>query len=353
MSYGPNSTFVDYRLVTEVMPIGTELLVYVLFFLAMGFLIHRKTGGQKVLLIYTVVFFLFGTTQLVLGLVRATTVVRLLLQEGDQSDITDGLNRAQFAIFWTNKCVDEGARYSKFTGAAGAVTTLKFSNLLPCVFAALTNLVLVLFTAGRIWSACRDSLHVFEGNTVRSYNTAVAMTLESGAIYFIVTVILLTTTKSYLFNQNIVPTLIAVRVGLGHYIQDTGIKGQILHSPEERPATRRPVAPPQSPRGPVLYIKSSEYIWPMPQLKPKAARSLACFDSETHMYMWEVQTIPKTRFLTDRGWKRRINIQRTLRPTVGYFRHQSAHTPGRPTSQQLHRALRAMQRSTLLRVAVN
>ncbi|KAJ7152554.1 hypothetical protein C8R46DRAFT_481996 [Mycena filopes] len=262
----------------------------VLFFLAMGFLIHRKTGRQKVLLIYTVVFFLFGTTQLVLSLVKTATVVRVLLQPGNEFNhpdaISDGLGNTQFAIFWTNNFVSDsllfyrcyliwGSRWRPMVLPGfliagtfiGAVTTLNVSVLLPFVFAALTNLVLVLFTAGRIWSARRDALHIFEGKSVRNrYNTAVAMTLESGVIYFIVTVVLVATTEQHLFNQailgiaihliNIVPTLIVVRVGLGHYIQDTGIQGHIPHSLEERPANRRPGALPQSPRGAVLYMKS-------------------------------------------------------------------------------------------------
>ncbi|KAJ7700301.1 hypothetical protein B0H16DRAFT_1642864 [Mycena metata] len=107
---------------------------------------------------------------------------------------------------------------------------------IPYIMAAATNLVLVAFTAGRIWWIRRDAVHIYADDTVLNhYNTIVAMILESSALHGI-----LTTGKAITYSSayhypagisfwtiqaisvhfiNIAPSLIIVRVGLGHNVQ--------------------------------------------------------------------------------------------------------------------------------------
>ncbi|KAJ6594773.1 hypothetical protein B0H19DRAFT_1096683 [Mycena capillaripes] len=94
----------------------------------------------------------------------------------------------------------------------------------------LTNVVLTVLTAGRIWWMRRDACIVLESAHVRKYDTAIAMIiLESGAIYCLAIIIYLTAVSVPVLNNspasdivraalpqimNIVPTLIIVRTGL-------------------------------------------------------------------------------------------------------------------------------------------
>ncbi|KAJ7152565.1 hypothetical protein C8R46DRAFT_1303109, partial [Mycena filopes] len=109
---------------------------------------------------------------------------------------------------------------------------------IPYILAAVTNLVLVALTAGRIFWIRRDAVYVCADNSVLNhYNTVIAMILESSALHGI-----LTTGKAITYSLahnypagisfwaiqaisvhfiNIAPALIIVRIGLGHDIQDT------------------------------------------------------------------------------------------------------------------------------------
>jgi len=97
----------------------------------------------------------------------------------------------------------------------------------------LTNIVLVGLTAGRIYHTRRLARNA-EIAVVRRYNTAVAMVLESGAIlttwvviYVILRSLNVPPTAWRVFRGglamllNIVPTMIVVRVGLGHSINES------------------------------------------------------------------------------------------------------------------------------------
>ncbi|KAJ7865550.1 hypothetical protein B0H13DRAFT_2561976, partial [Mycena leptocephala] len=93
-----------------------------------------------------------------------------------------------------------------------------------------TNFVLMILTAGRIWWVTRTQRAVFGAEFTPRYNAAIAILLESGALYccgLIFQVVSLSVQDSfatavYLSHGtigqlvNIVPTLIVVRVGLGH-----------------------------------------------------------------------------------------------------------------------------------------
>ncbi|KAJ6594743.1 hypothetical protein B0H19DRAFT_1096610 [Mycena capillaripes] len=92
----------------------------------------------------------------------------------------------------------------------------------------LTNVVLTVLAAGRIWWMRRDACIVLESAHVRKYNAAIAIILESGAIYCLAIIIYLIAVSVATSNNslvsaivgaampqimNIVPTLIIVRTG--------------------------------------------------------------------------------------------------------------------------------------------
>ncbi|KAJ7229527.1 hypothetical protein B0H12DRAFT_1077443 [Mycena haematopus] len=93
-----------------------------------------------------------------------------------------------------------------------------------------TNFVMMMLTAGRIWWVTRTQRDVFGTEFTPRYSAAIAIILESGAIYccgLVFQVIALSLQDSiptavYLSHGtigqlvNIVPTLIVVRVGMGH-----------------------------------------------------------------------------------------------------------------------------------------
>ncbi|KAJ7261885.1 hypothetical protein C8J57DRAFT_1335639 [Mycena rebaudengoi] len=137
------------------------------------------------------------------------------------------------------------------------------------IMSVLTNVLLMILTAGRIWWRRRDARIVLESKFVKRYDMVIAVILESGAIYCICVVIYviccsITIRSLTLFNivsifrgalpqiMNIAPTLIVVRVGLGH---DAGA----VLSDAERLYSRRPVGrsgPGQVHSSPVLDIRS-------------------------------------------------------------------------------------------------
>ncbi|KAJ7282295.1 hypothetical protein C8J57DRAFT_1295082, partial [Mycena rebaudengoi] len=127
----------------------------------------------------------------------------------------------------------------------------------PCVMTLGTNLLLALLTAGRIW---------YVGREVQTYNTAIVLMFESGAIYclsLVLWVISLTTlVNNYngefaeifsgitggLVTQtaNTAPTLILVRVGMSRqWTQDTTSNGERLPS-DDNIKFRIPVQPTQA-----------------------------------------------------------------------------------------------------------
>ncbi|KAJ7022945.1 hypothetical protein C8F04DRAFT_1136275 [Mycena alexandri] len=291
-------------LIINVTMAGAELLGYgihmVLFILAMFILTRRKTAGKKLLLIYTVAMALFGTTQVVLNVAEAVCTVQLFVQGGTTSSRQQlrkavlALDLAQTFVFFANNLVSDslllyrcfiiwGSRWPPVvlpgilivaTCIVGYGTTiseishraLAFDAIAPYVFAAVATVVLMVFTVGRIWWIRRDALRVCHGGEVLNrYNTAIAMILESGALYFFPTIILLipmplvpraiiTGIATHLIN--IAPTLIVVRVGLGHDIQGT-VQSLPGNAASTRPPAQIPV-PLQPPSPQMLHIKQSE-----------------------------------------------------------------------------------------------
>ncbi|KAJ7735866.1 hypothetical protein DFH07DRAFT_967056 [Mycena maculata] len=148
----------------------------------------------------------------------------------------------------------------------------------PYITATGTNVILMCLTAGRIWYKKREALSV-NGNTFRTrYSTAIAMILESGAIYCL-SIILFVIAQYFvahgpssgsqstsvffgvtagLWSQivNIAPTLILVRVGMGHcqWIQDpTPADGRLVS--QRRITDLKHINTPYELPAPVLEIK--------------------------------------------------------------------------------------------------
>ncbi|KAJ6597947.1 hypothetical protein B0H10DRAFT_2231811 [Mycena sp. CBHHK59/15] len=247
----------------------------VLFLFAIHLLRHRLTPGRRTLIALTIVMALLSTTQFVL---HATTVglsLRLL-----QVAIKDGqrlfpitafeksylaLVLAQDVVLVTNTVVTDGlfvyrcylvwGRPRKVfvivptllvlaTIATGYVTSYDedystgpyhFDPRIVFVLNLATNFALMVLIAGRIWWIMREQRLAFGADFKPRYNAAIAIILESGAIYccgLIFQVIGLSVQNTfaptvYLSHGaitqlvNIAPTLIVVRVGLGHSVHPT------------------------------------------------------------------------------------------------------------------------------------
>ncbi|KAJ7649439.1 hypothetical protein DFH06DRAFT_553940 [Mycena polygramma] len=235
-----------------------------LFVFAVYTLKRRKTSGKQVLLAFNWIMALLGTTQIVLRLIMATMTVRFLLQfieRGTESPLNlrgayNSLYIAQEAIFAINNLVVDalflfrcyviwGSQWKVVilpallilctfvmgcVAVAGNDVSKSTSSILqtaPFIMAAITNLVLVLLTAGRLWWIRRAAVHIEDTKDLQNrYSHVISMILESGALYCICTILLIVTYPlglAYFVLAgiathfiNIVPTLIIVRVGLGH-----------------------------------------------------------------------------------------------------------------------------------------
>jgi len=142
---------------------------------------------------------------------------------------------------------------------------------IPYIMAAITNMVLVGLTAGRIWWKRREARQIYATDTLKKqYNTAMIIILESGALYCIIAIVIASTRQptwegiSSLVIQcasaqlmNIVPTLIIVRAGMGHNIQDT-LTDRTATSINQSSLARLPVRPPSSYRILDLQPRSDE-----------------------------------------------------------------------------------------------
>ncbi|KAF8192257.1 hypothetical protein K438DRAFT_1970069 [Mycena galopus ATCC 62051] len=101
------------------------------------------------------------------------------------------------------------------------------------VVVLLTNVLLMILTAGRIWWIRRDAAIVLSSAHVQKYDTVIAIILESGAINCLSIILFLvfdslsenSTASEEIFLSalpqimNIAPTLIIVRVGLGRSVE--------------------------------------------------------------------------------------------------------------------------------------
>ncbi|KAJ6451391.1 hypothetical protein C8R47DRAFT_302483 [Mycena vitilis] len=237
-----------------------------LFIWALYTLTRRKTAGKRVLLGFTWTMAILSTTQIVLTLTTSTMTVRSLPQFIEQGHADLIFSRpyielhvvVQGAILGINNLVADalllyrcymiwGAQWKVavapaavlmvatfILGCVAMVPSLYYHPFLqrsPYILATVTNIVLMLLTAGRIWWIRRATLRFSTdfNDTIRDrYSSIIAMILESGALYCVLSILLSSTfgtpfipiQAAGMHLINIVPTIIIVRVGLGSATQD-------------------------------------------------------------------------------------------------------------------------------------
>ncbi|KAJ7194252.1 hypothetical protein GGX14DRAFT_700974, partial [Mycena pura] len=182
--------------------LGLTLVLYALyvnlFILAIYILSRRKTAGKNVLLVACCTMFILGTTNVILPILAAATEIQIL-----QALVETGANLGQatfpaelsdlyrcYKIWGSRKAVIlfPGALILSIVVIAFVnivrVDILRLRNYARIYFAmsAVTNLVLVGLTAGRIWWLQRETVHV--------YKKPMIIVLESGALYCIWTLLL-------------------------------------------------------------------------------------------------------------------------------------------------------------------
>ncbi|KAJ7111271.1 hypothetical protein C8R44DRAFT_799238 [Mycena epipterygia] len=314
MDYTVNSdTFNEVwsTLLLEISETSMALLLYGiyvnLFILAIYTLSRRKTAGRSPLLFASWAMFILGTTGIIVRLITTGISVHLLqevvkqrpnsasklLRIYNSSQVTEniifGINNFVSDTLFLYRCYVIWGSKKKviilpgmlilctlatgcLSSAANAFFVLgSFNQTTPYIMGTVTNLVLVGFTAGRIWWIRHETFYLGLDDTFRKhYNTAITIIIESGAIYCICGIIMVIVSW---FDEipivfggiiygiarqgiNIMPTLIAIRVGLGHNIQDT-----IRHGTEKATTRRTPIPlesiQPSEPQA-VLHIKATD-----------------------------------------------------------------------------------------------
>ncbi|KAJ6541781.1 hypothetical protein B0H19DRAFT_1174632 [Mycena capillaripes] len=259
----------------------SEMLFYGILLVLVAFavnLLWRRQAGARVLLISTAVMFVFATVQFGARLqatVKAFDVFYLAVQgefspqsarARDAAAQNLAFNFLEDVLLVTNNAFTDGvliyrcfliwgsnyyviiapslmllltsilsyisAYEGDYPSAAGPSIDLRIGFALS----VLTNIVLVGLTAGRILHTRRVARRAGMRTDVRRFNTAVAMVLESGAIlcaWVVVYVILRSISPPTTWRVfrgglamllNIVPTMIIVRIGLGHAIDSESTK---------------------------------------------------------------------------------------------------------------------------------
>ncbi|KAJ7208954.1 hypothetical protein GGX14DRAFT_633045 [Mycena pura] len=249
-----------------------DMRIYiVLFILAVVTLSRRKTAARNVLLAASWLMAVLGTAQIILTLASCGVSIQISQNNPDTStgpndehrilalgSLYDALSIVWSINNWKVVCAPGILILATF-GILGCflpfAKNVEIPSTLKIGFSliAATNVMLMVLTgkrisspnvlrsrnklAGRIWWIRREAFHVDLDQTVCSrYNTAVAIILESGALYCICIILLVVTAllhtvsgriTFYLllgltpYMTDIAPTLTIVRVGLGHNIQDT------------------------------------------------------------------------------------------------------------------------------------
>ncbi|KAJ7157182.1 hypothetical protein C8R46DRAFT_1225787 [Mycena filopes] len=268
-----------YEAMTEMLFYGM-LLVLVAF--AMNLLVRRQAAGGPILLVATGGMFLLATAQFaarILASQKAVDVFNLAVQgqfatnsvlARNAAAQNLALNFAEDIMLVTNNVVTDGVLiyrcfliWGRNYYAIAAPSLLLFLSTILSYLAAyegdypsssgpmvdlrigfalsvLTNIVLVGLTAGRILFTRRKAMVAgMHAEVLQRYNSATAMVLESGGIlcaWVVVYVILRSMSPPTVWRVfrgglaqilNIVPTLIIVRVGLGHAVNgsDSTMKG--------------------------------------------------------------------------------------------------------------------------------
>ncbi|KAJ7700303.1 hypothetical protein B0H16DRAFT_1642870 [Mycena metata] len=253
--------------VAEISGTGAQVFAYGIylniFILAIHILRRRKTEGNNVLWVSTWAMVVLATTQIIIRLLRTAVVIRFA---GDRMDGEPSLTPsspptayytlvlAQAVILTLNNLLTDllflyrcylmwGTQWkvvilpliliiATFVTACVGLPGPYVSQAGELILATITNLCLMILTAGRIWWIRREALRLAaHAKLIDRYTTVIAMIFESGALYFIPAVSIIVVAERDIpfevlgglgkYLLNIIPTLIIVRVGLGRSIQYT------------------------------------------------------------------------------------------------------------------------------------
>ncbi|KAK7007383.1 hypothetical protein R3P38DRAFT_3030074 [Favolaschia claudopus] len=207
---------------------ATSLVLYglyvALFLLSLYTLSCRRTRGTRLLVIASYVMAVMGTVQIALTIAYALNELNVLqgIAEGNEGKIASavhaeqGLTIARNVTFTVNNFITDcifmyrcyviwsykmkpiilPAFLLVLTLGIGCYTSVVGPDMLadvaPYILAAATNLCLTALTAGRIlWVLRTASATPFpDSPTPRRYKIALGVILESGAVYFLVSLIL-------------------------------------------------------------------------------------------------------------------------------------------------------------------
>ncbi|KAJ7136487.1 hypothetical protein C8R43DRAFT_1132392 [Mycena crocata] len=282
----------------------TTLVLYapyvILFWFSIFTLRRRNPVGQQVLFATASLMFFLGTCGALIDLLRSAVLTRmtqLFIQQGYSSipdtfrhlsKLFQALTLAQNIFVATNNvrspvCMVIASAFFPLSEGyfpelyrcyviwgsckivlvlsmltclvAALIFTLKYASIIqqpdidikvPYGMAAITIIGLVSLSAGRIWYVKRSALVVRGGHLRQTYDTALAMILESGALYLvcglphIIALNIMDKSSAFMvvFSEcsfvllthavNIVPTLILVRVGLNACTWDSADKAIVL-----------------------------------------------------------------------------------------------------------------------------
>ncbi|KAJ7743603.1 hypothetical protein B0H16DRAFT_1008171 [Mycena metata] len=284
----------------------------VLFCLAVYLLLyHRSVGGagRTTFVVVTLIMVVLATSQVVMQISTAVLAIRIfrlaiegvvwpngrafnltilydkVYAAGDlvlvtNNVVTDGLFIYRCFIVWGRNfrivilpalmlIVSTVLGYIAVIGDDYIYTTIRLDARWALGMIFLTNVLLMILTAGRIWWIRRDAALVLDPAYLRKYDTVIALILESGALYCLTIILYLifvplhpsVRSSSLPYHQiemstsqeastvviraimpqvmNIAPTLIIVRVGLDKGAKDTASDRTPRMSPRPRRAVTR------------------------------------------------------------------------------------------------------------------
>jgi len=238
----------------------------VLFCICIYILLHRPHNlGNTILLVTAIALFTLSTVQAVINLVLGAADI-------DDIDIPyDQLVDATTIIYGVNNIIADGLviyrcysvwNYNKYVVVLPIIMLIVTSVFavdlqLPenpyFALSLATNVVVTIFTAGRIWWICRQSRAYLKTDEQRRYISVISIIVESGVIYSatVLVYLILSAIPSAVILQEpiyqmltqvlgIAPTLIIVRVGLGVHVQsfESTVETAVAKSENARPHKR-------------------------------------------------------------------------------------------------------------------
>ncbi|KAJ7159358.1 hypothetical protein C8R43DRAFT_994511 [Mycena crocata] len=243
-----------------------------LFVLALSFLLRSNAQGKNLLLITSILLFLFAVLQVSLDVSLAAIIAHLLelkMREGitprvvglmstfktlysvrqgalaTNNAIADTLFLYRCSVIWASYRYAAVVIIAPFiliiASAAVAYATIYFvwDVRIPFLLSLMTNIILVALAAGRIWAKRREAAVVSGQSLRKQYGTTIKIILESGFLYVagsvLFTISMTVSTAPYTGFQdicwgalaqlvNIVPMIIIVRVSFARKTPEAGSK---------------------------------------------------------------------------------------------------------------------------------